>query len=146
MERLSDTAIDIINDLHTERLDYNSEYLPLIDAANKLQEYEDAEEQGLLLKLPCSVGSTVYKICPVSKYLQIGEIWDGKIIETDCQRCAFRVCDCFNIGFMKNALNIIREIKAPDELWILKRKPYFGEIYFITRKEAEQALKGGADK
>lgn len=47
MERLSDTTIDIINDLHTERLDYNSEYLPLIDAANKLKEYEDAEEQGL---------------------------------------------------------------------------------------------------
>lgn len=115
-------------------------------AVMRLKEYEDAEEQALLLKLPCSVGSTVYKICPVSKYLQIGEMRDGKIIETDCQRCAFRVCDCFNIGFMKNALNIIREIKAPDELWILKRKPYFGEIYFTTRKEAEQALKGGVNE
>ena len=41
MERLSDRAIEIINELHTERLDYNSEYLPLIDAANKLGLYED---------------------------------------------------------------------------------------------------------
>lgn len=41
MERLSDIAIEIINELHTERLDYNSEYLPLIDAANKLGLYED---------------------------------------------------------------------------------------------------------
>ena len=62
MERLSDTAIDIINDLHTERLDYNSEYLPLIDAVNKLQEYEDAEEKGLLVHLPCKVGDTVYEL------------------------------------------------------------------------------------
>ena len=41
MERLSDTAIEIINDLHTERLEYASEYIPLIDAANRLAAYED---------------------------------------------------------------------------------------------------------
>ena len=41
MERLSDRAIEIINDLHTERLDYESEYMPLIDAAQRLAEYED---------------------------------------------------------------------------------------------------------
>lgn len=41
MERLSDTAIDIINRLHTERLDYNSEYVPLIDGAQRLAAYED---------------------------------------------------------------------------------------------------------
>ena len=41
MERLSDAAIEIINELHTERLDYYSEYIPLIDAANRLAAYED---------------------------------------------------------------------------------------------------------
>lgn len=41
MKRYSDTAIEIINELHRERLDYQSEYLPLIDAANKLSAYED---------------------------------------------------------------------------------------------------------
>lgn len=41
MERLSDRAIEIINELHTERLDYESEYLPLIDCAIKCQAYED---------------------------------------------------------------------------------------------------------
>lgn len=40
MERLSDLAIEILNELHTERLAYNSEYLPLIEAAHKLAEYE----------------------------------------------------------------------------------------------------------
>lgn len=41
MERLSDRAIEIINELHRERLDYESEYLPLIDCANECQAYED---------------------------------------------------------------------------------------------------------
>ena len=41
MERLSDNVIDIIDELHTERLHYFDEYIPLIDAANRLAEYED---------------------------------------------------------------------------------------------------------
>lgn len=59
MERLSDRAIDILNELHIERIAYNSEYLPLMDAANKLAAYEDAEEQGRLIRLPCAVGDKV---------------------------------------------------------------------------------------
>ena len=41
MERLSENAIEIVNELHTERLDYESEYVPIIDALNRLAEYED---------------------------------------------------------------------------------------------------------
>ena len=54
MERLSDTAIEIINDLHTERLEYVSEYIPLIDAVNRLAAYEETglepEEIGTLIE------------------------------------------------------------------------------------------------
>lgn len=32
------------------------------DAIHKLADYEDAEEQGLLLRLPCKVGDTVWGI------------------------------------------------------------------------------------
>ena len=60
MERLSENAIEIVNELHTERLDYESEYVPIIDALNRLAEYEDMEEQGLLLRLPCKVGDTLW--------------------------------------------------------------------------------------
>lgn len=42
MERYSDEAIRIIDELHTERLDYQSEYIPLIDAAQRLDAYEAA--------------------------------------------------------------------------------------------------------
>ena len=41
MERLSDNAIEIVNELHTERMAYESEYVPIIDALNRLAEYED---------------------------------------------------------------------------------------------------------
>lgn len=41
MDRVSDNAIEIINELHTERLNYENEYLPLIDCANKCSAYED---------------------------------------------------------------------------------------------------------
>lgn len=34
---------------------------------NKLREYEIAEEQGLLLRLPCKVGDTVYQIHSLPK-------------------------------------------------------------------------------
>lgn len=41
MEQYNDGAIEILDELHTERLDYNSEYLPLIDAAQRLAAYEN---------------------------------------------------------------------------------------------------------
>ena len=34
----------------------------LQDVANKLCDYEDAEEQGLLIKLPCKIGTVCYRI------------------------------------------------------------------------------------
>ena len=36
MERLSNNAIEIVNELHTERLDYESEYVPIIDALMRI--------------------------------------------------------------------------------------------------------------
>ena len=52
-------------------------------AFDKLAEYEDLEEQGLLLKLPCKVGDTVYliksdgKVVPRTADMQfLGVLWD----------------------------------------------------------------------
>ena len=36
---------------------------PLYEVMRKLADCEDAEEQGLLLRLPCKVKTTVYWIC-----------------------------------------------------------------------------------
>lgn len=37
------------------------------EAIDKLAEYEDLEEQGLLIRLPCKVGDTVYVIYSPNK-------------------------------------------------------------------------------
>lgn len=62
MERLSDKAIEIINTLHTERLDYDSEYFPLIDCAHRCAAYEDTrlepEEVKLIANALREVGET----------------------------------------------------------------------------------------
>ena len=124
MERLSDAAIDIINDLHTERLEYTSEYIPLVDSANKLADYEDLEEQGLLLRLPLKVGCTVYIITKVFNEKEvIGPIGRRKID---------------SIG--GNALNPIYVIsKEPYELRFCPSE--FGVRVFKTKEEAEAKLR-----
>lgn len=58
MERLTkryDVAPNGESDVWVKQHDY-------ISAARKLAEYEDLEEQGLLVRLPCKVGDTVYRV------------------------------------------------------------------------------------
>ena len=84
MERLSDRAIEIINELHTERLDYESEYLTLIDCTNKcslfdidfaeiiedvfgipadrLYELASAEREGRCFVLPCKIFDKIWNV------------------------------------------------------------------------------------
>ena len=62
MEIYAETAMSILDELHTERLDYHSEYLPLADAINQLSDYEEtrlepkelaqAAKDGRLVVLP----------------------------------------------------------------------------------------------
>ena len=39
-----------------------SEAKKILKLAEKLKSYEDAEEQGLLLRLPCNIGDTIYEV------------------------------------------------------------------------------------
>lgn len=58
MERLTeryDVTPDGESDVWVKQHDY-------ISAARKLCDYEDLEEQGLLVRLPCKVGDTVYRV------------------------------------------------------------------------------------
>lgn len=146
MERLSDTAIDIINDLHTERLDYNSEYLPLIDAANKLAEYENAEEKGLLVRLPCNVGDTVYVWCSCDF---VCTTRDGDTGITECPfetDCDLEECDDKNVRLFRTSVDCIFhngygwQITARG-IGIEIEIGDFGKTVFLSCEEAEQALK-----
>lgn len=119
MERLSEIATEILNELHTERLDYTGEYLPLIDAINKLAEYEDAEEQGLLLRLPCKIGDVVYQITRdfISEFKIKTFVCDGKSF--------FFHWQCIK-GIYVNVIGF--------------HSSRIGKDVFLTKEEAEQAL------
>lgn len=86
----------------------------------KLGEYEDAEEQGLLLKLPCKVGDSIYFIL------------DNDIIEYEVRK--------FTIW--RNELYAIQATREIDgkHYWNSFYVETLGKETFLTRAEAEQAL------
>lgn len=129
------------------------------DVARKLAEYEDADEQGLLTRLPCKVGGTVYHIC---KCKDIPTQLDGTMYGTDggygtatgyycpykdncphdtdgCDLCkdtmaifedvvtGIYICEEYNSVQLENTPSIY----FPD----------FGKTVFLTREQAERALK-----
>ena len=87
------------------------EYINAI--GEKLGKYEDAEEQGLLLKLPCKIGDTVY-------YIEDGEICELVVYSYD-----IRPLQRFALSRYGTRLNFKQ----------------FGKTAFLTREEAEKALK-----
>lgn len=102
-------------------------YQPYVISANKptwraiydkLCEYEDAEEQGLLVRLPCKVGDTIYVIFD-------GKIWDGKV---------YHISYSDYYGKITATAWVKQGISAAFE--------HFGKTVFLTRAEAEASLKG----
>lgn len=85
---------------------------------DKLAAYEEAEEQGLLVRLPCKVGDTIYVI-------HDGKIWDGEV---------YHISYSDYYGKITATAHVKRGISAAFE--------HFGTIVFLTREEAEAALKG----
>ena len=87
-------------------------------AITKLAEYEDLEEQGLLLRLPCKVGSMVYEIKKDLNQMK------RETIEHN-GHYYHRNIDVYYIA------QVTFEIEDFAEL---------GKTVFITKEEAEQAL------
>ena len=84
---------------------------------DKLAEYEDLEEQGLLLRLPCKAGDIVYAI-------------DGKNIQTLKAKN--------DIALISDKLCIFAEnCHYADYICY----DYIGKTIFLTKAEAEQKLK-----
>ena len=93
----------------------------LYPMADKLASYEDAEEQGLLLRLPCKVGDTVYLV---------GTYRNSSIGEMGVEDILFRD-DTVYIGLIDVTDSDYTEtVYASD----------FGKTVFFTKEEAEKAL------
>lgn len=93
-------------------------YPDYISATEKLAYYEDLEEQGRLITLPCKIGDTVWDI----------KWWDDTT-ET-------RVIDG------KTYFRRVMKHKVTKSQFSLFDYKYLGETVFLTREEAEAALKG----
>nr|DAH31940.1 MAG TPA: hypothetical protein [Caudoviricetes sp.] len=72
------------------------------DVCEQLAKYEELEEQGLLLRLPCKVGDTVYIIIAksISKQRVKEIIIDGYGIKFKTKRRVFGLCDVFYTVFL----------------------------------------------
>ena len=84
----------------------------------KLAEYEDLEGQGLLVRLPVPIGTTVYEFEPLNRGVK----------------------EC-------TARTVIKYTMYDDSIWFnfadgyMKDIKDFGKTVFLTREEAEQKLK-----
>ena len=108
---------------------------------NKLATYEDAEEQGLFLQLPCKVGDRVYLIDrdENNKF----KVYEGKwkrvsLVQTSkdgsfnlCGEISYDIYDCF--------YDDGRTMK--HEMYVGQENTKIGEIVFFTEEEAEAKLK-----
>ena len=98
---------------------------------DKLAQYEDLEEQGLLLRLPCNVGDTVY--CIYERYTKCSEN-EQEFDEYSCQGCECLECDSHKELYVQS-----QKVYSLD--WIVSNLKRFGKTVFLTQAEAEQKLK-----
>lgn len=101
-----------------------------IDAVyRKLKDYEDAEEQGVLIKLPCKVGDTVWQIMVVGV--------QGKNIKYGIFKA---VVTKISVDYQMNFL--LSTITEDGERYRSEvTSTAIGDTMFLTKSEAEAKLK-----
>ncbi|WP_216697328.1 hypothetical protein [Anaerostipes faecalis] len=83
---------------------------------NRLKEYEDLEEQGLLLRLPCKVGDKLYHV-----------------IEDECHNPTVYISEHIITDVSA------KSVYAADDWWTFEEMP--GINAFLSKEEAEAKLK-----
>jgi len=131
MERLTEVTIedgvklyDISEKLCLSRTTQGEKITTIL---KKLADYEDLEEQGRLIKLPCKVGDVVYAYCNEFGILEyeVDSIVIDKHITYQCSAYSEPIGDCPS--------ECLDEIE-PDI-------SDFGKTVFLTKSEAEEKLK-----
>ena len=96
----------------------NSSVADIGDILEKLAEYEDLEEQGLLLRLPCKVGDIVYSIAYNGKIYPVKATRDARIVDG----VLHIICESWRYS----------DLVSCDDI---------GKTVFLTQAEAEQKVK-----
>ena len=125
----------------------NCKYYDFSNQAEKCECFKDKSEY---IHLPCKVGDTMWKLCTISSRIKFGDMWDGRIVKNNCDRCGYRNCYCYDVGLREHddesMIDIVEPKKIKSEEFALKIKPYVGTIWFKTREAAERALEEGKNK
>ena len=104
------------------------------EAVDKLSAYEDAEEQGLLLRLPCGIGSDVYMIPSKINYkLNILSM------HPENNRVYHQKVDL--ITFTENGWYIKCDKDREYAIERILSEKMYKETWFLSQEEAEAKLK-----
>ena len=121
-EILDDLAIDPFSDVRGLIALFYRNMWAMANLRETLKKYEDLEEQGRLIKLPCKVGDTVYAIGFNNNKPIIYESVVLRILITEKEIV-------FNVK--------VDEFEINSQL----KQSMFGKTVFLTQAEAEQKLK-----
>ena len=99
----------------------------LADCLTKFKDYQQLEEQGRLVKLPCKVGDIVY----VNGVLGCDEAEEYRVIRVDYHS---------TLGTRKNEFYIEALLCADPDSSIAFYDKQFGKTVFLTREEAKSRL------
>lgn len=118
----------------------------LTEILEKLGEYEDAEEQGLLLRLPCKVGDAVYLIDKdENNRLQVYEgKWRRVSLVQTSKNSSFELCGEISYDIHDCFYNDGRTME--QGMYVGQESTRIGKVVFLTREEAEVKLKEMEEK
>lgn len=130
MERLTKKGFNFTTDFIKRDIDS----WIIAQCLKKLQEYEDLEEQGLLLRLPCGIGADVYFI-PSKTNFKLNILNDKPQFNRVYHQNVARITFIRNGWYMECDKDLEY---ATDHILVDK---LYKETWFLTQAEAEQRLK-----
>lgn len=125
-------CIDVCGEKCVEGNEWCPKCKPFTDVMKKLAEYEDLEEQGLLLKLPHGID----KPCYVVERCQCGTHYNCRSnTKASARRKAIIIGEKKTVGGYNRCMKIF---ERPFKVSYLNK---IGVSVFLTRTEAEEALR-----
>lgn len=100
------------------------------EAVNKLREYENLEENGLLIRIPCKIGDVIYKVPSQSDY-------GINIVNRQKDNNRIFCQKVYEISICRNGSYYLKTCDGLDGVV----SELFGETWFLSEEEAENKLK-----
>lgn len=166
MEIYAETAMSILDELHTERLAYHSEYLPLAYAINRLESYEDTglspEEierildsygRGMTLRTENAQRLEIIKEIPINRLRELAQAEkEGRLVVLPCDvgdklydvtlgEVREKIVISLSMLLSKSVNHLVIHAENFRNAVTSYELQDIGKTFFLTREAAEAALK-----